>query len=223
MKVRLGMVTIGQAPRADIVPEMADVLGSGVEIIEAGALDGLSHEAIAALSPGAGDEVLVTRLLDGTSVFVAKRRILPLMQARLDALETAGAATTVVLCTGSFDELRTRRLLVEPDKILVGVIRGLRFAGRLGVLTPSERHVEQTERRWRGYGFDPIVLPMSPYTAADSLAAVVAGFRAGGTGLLLLDCIGFRRPLREALRADLGVPVIVANLLVARVVAELLQ
>jgi predicted NBD/HSP70 family sugar kinase len=33
--------------------------------------------------------------------------------------------------------------------------------------------------------------------------------------------IGFRRPLREALQAKLGVSVIVANLLVARLVAEM--
>jgi hypothetical protein len=33
--------------------------------------------------------------------------------------------------------------------------------------------------------------------------------------------IGFRRPLRDALQAKLGVSVIVANLLIARVVAEM--
>jgi protein AroM len=222
MKTRLGMVTIGQAPRADVVPEMADVLGPGVEIVEAGALDGLSAREIAALAPADGDEVLVTRLTDGSSVFVAKRHILPLVQGRLDALDAAEVAMSVLLCTGSFEGLRTRRPLVEPDKILLGVIRGVRYAGRLGVLTPSDRHVEQTDRRWRGYGFDPVVVPMSPYKEEESVSAAVETFRSAGTGLLLLDCIGFRRPLREALQSGLEVPVIVANLLVARVIAEML-
>jgi hypothetical protein len=37
-----------------------------------------------------------------------------------------------------------------------------------------------------------------------------------------LDCIGFRRPTRTALETERGGPVVVANLLVARVVAAML-
>lgn len=222
MKRRLGMVTIGQAPRVDVVPEMADVLGPSVEIIERGALDRLPPEEIAALAPGPNDEVLVTRLADGSSVFVAKRHITPRVQRKLDELTTLGVSMSVLLCTGAFVGLRAGRPLVEPDKILLGVIRGVRYSGRLGVLTPSARHVEQTERRWRDYGFDPVVVPRSPYESAGSPAAAAEAFRRGGAGLLVLDCIGFRRSLRQELAAAVDVPVIVANLLLARVVAEML-
>jgi protein AroM len=222
MKAQLGLVTIGQAPRVDIVPEMADVLGPAVEIVERGALDGLSRPEIAALAPGPDDEVLVTRLAGGMSVFVAKRHITPRVQRRIEELDDLGVAMTILLCTGKFEGLRATRPLLEPDKVLLGVIRGVQFGGRLGVLTPSERHVAQTERRWREYGFDPLVFPLSPYEGASSPAALAERFRTGGAGLLLLDCIGFRRPVREALQAALGVPVIVANLLVARIAAELL-
>ncbi len=38
-RARLGIVTIGQTPRSDVVPEMAEVLGPGVEILERGALE----------------------------------------------------------------------------------------------------------------------------------------------------------------------------------------
>jgi len=221
VKPRLGMVTIGQAPRVDVVPEMAELLGPGVEIVERGALDGLSGAEIASLAPGPDDDVLVTRLTDGSAVFVGKRQITPRVQAKIEELEVGGIAMTVLLCTGAFKGLRASRPLVEPEKILLGVLRGLSFSGRLGVLTPSSRHVPQTEARWRAHGFDPVVAAMSPYedeAGTDALAA----FKAGSAGLILLDCIGFRRDAREALRAALGVPVIVANLLVARVVAELL-
>lgn len=222
MKARLGLVTIGQSPRADIVPEMADVLGPGVEIVERGALDGLGRPEIMALAPGPDDEILVTRLADGTPVFVAKRHTAPRVQQRLEELDAFGVAMTVLLCTGKFAGLRSARPLLEPDKVLLGVVRGVRFAGRLGVLTPSERHVAPTEQRWREYGFDPIVVPMSPYTGSASTAAPAERFRDGQAGLVVLDCIGFRRPVRESLQAALGVPVIVANLLVARIAGEML-
>jgi protein AroM len=222
MKARLGLITIGQAPRADIVPEMAEILGPAVEILERGALDGVDREEIARLAPGPDDEVLVTRLGDGGSVFVAKRQITPRVQRRIQELEAEGVSMTLLLCTGAFEGLTAARPLVEPDQVLLGVIRGVRFAGRLGVLTPSERHVAQTERRWRAYGFDPVVAPMSPYERATSVEELAGRFRAGGVGLLVLDCIGFRRQTRDDLQARLDVPVIVANLLVARVVAEML-
>ena len=221
MKPRIGMVTIGQAPRVDVVPDMADIIGPGVEILERGALDGLGAEAIGALAPVGDDDVLVTRLADGRSVFVGKRLVTPLVQRRVDELESAGVAMTVVLCTGKFKDLRARGVLVEPEKVIAGVLHGVRFAGRLGVLTPSPRHVAQTDARWRAHGFDPVVAAASPYDESASIPAAAEELRAGSVGLVLMDCIGFRRQAREELRARLGVPVVVSNLLVARVVAEL--
>jgi protein AroM len=218
----LGLVTIGQAPRSDVVPDMAELLGSGVEIVERGALDGLERKEIDRLAPQGDDEVLVTRLADGSPVFVGKPAITPLVQRQIEALETQGVAMTVLLCTGAFEGLRPSRPLIEPDKVLLGVIRGVRFSGRLGVLTPSARHVEQTKARWRAHGFDPVVLPASPYESEASAGDLARRFRAGGAGFVLLDCIGFRRALREDIQAYLGVPVVVPNLLVARVVAEML-
>src|SRR2546427_660431 len=98
------------------------------------------------------------------------------MIAELDAL---GVSMTVVLCTGHFSGLRARRPLVEPDKILLGVLRGVSFEGRPGVLTPSERHVEPTTRRWREHGFDPVVVAASPYRhAAPSPSWRIACARA---------------------------------------------
>ncbi len=222
----VGMVTVGQAPRTDVVPEMAKLLGS-TEIIERGALDGLTSREIEPLAPAAGDELLVTRLRDGSSVFLAKRLVTPLVQKRIEELEAEGVALTVLLCTGSFHGLHARRPLVEPDKILLGMLRGVRFEGRLGILTPSIRHVPQTTARWRSYGFDPVVVPLSPYEGAPPSvgsggpSAITDQLRAGGVGLVVLDCIGFRRETRTEIETRLGVPVLVANLLVARLVAEL--
>jgi protein AroM len=222
MKTRIGMVTVGQAPRVDVVPEMREILGPDVEVIERGALDGVSREAMIALAPGPADDILVTRLADGSSVFVGKAQITPRVKAKIADLETTeDVALTVLLCTGAFKGIAGTRPLVEPEKVLLGMVRAVSFPGRLGVLTPSARHVSQTEARWRAHGFDPIVVPMSPYEhGAD--AGTGEAFRTGGAGLVILDCIGFRRDARRALQEAAGVPVLVANLLVARVVAELL-
>ncbi len=223
MRPLVGMITIGQSPRADVVPDMAEILGPSIEIRERGVLDGLSREEIAGLAPSAGDELLVTRLTDGSSVFVAKRHIVARVQARVEELEAAGVTLTALLCTGAFPRFTARRPLVEPQEVLLGLLRGLTWQGRLGVLTPSVPHVPQTAARWQAAGFDAAVVPLSPYEEHDPAAvqAAPAALRGGGAGLIVMDCIGFRRKTRDMLQRELGVPVLVANLLVARVVAEL--
>jgi protein AroM len=223
MKARIGMVTVGQSPRADVVPDMRALLPD-VEILEAGALDGLERDAIARLAPEGDDEILVTRLADGSSVFVGKSKVLPRITAQIAALEERGVALTALLCTGTFPKLPTRRPLLEPQPVLLGLLRGLSHPGRLGVLTPSERHVPQTTARWRADGFDAAVVPLSPYDEHDpaALARAAGALRDAGAGLVVMDCIGFRDITRRDLTARLGVPVLVANLLVARLAAELL-
>ena len=219
----IGLVTIGQSPRVDVVPDMAAVMGPGVGVREAGALDGLSRADIQALAPSAGDEILVTRLADGSPVFLGKEKIVGLVEARIAALEHEGAALTALLCTGAFPRLRAARPLIQPHPVLLGTLRGLSWPGRLGVLTPSVPHLPQTEARWRRDGFDPVVAPLSPYEEEDPVAVKRAAdaMRAGGAGLVVMDCMGFRRKTRDELRELIGVPVLLANLLVARVIAEL--
>ena len=41
------------------------------------------------------------------------------------------------------------------------------------------------------------------------------------TGLVVMECLGFGRKTRDELRELTGAPVLLANLLVARVIAEL--
>ena len=219
----VGMITIGQSPRSDVVPDMVEILGPGVEIRERGALDGLSPREIATLAPKPDDDLLVTRLADGSSVFVAKRHMVARVQALIDELETGGVTMTALLCTGAFPRFRSRRPFVEPQEVLLGLLRGLSWEGRLGVLTPSVPHVPQTDARWRAAGFDPVVVPLSPYEEEDpaALHAARLALSEGQAGLVVMDCIGFRRKTRDTLQRELGVPVLVANLLVARVVAEL--
>ena len=221
---RVGLITVGQAPRNDVVPDMAAILGADIDIVEGGALDGLTREQIARLAPEGDDEIIVTRMADGSSVFVGKSHMIPLVEARIAALEGRGVALNVLLCTGEFPKLAAKRPLLEPQPLLLGLLRAMTFPGRLGVLTPSERHVPQTTERWRRSGFEAVVAPLSPYEEDDAAAVTRASntLRAGGAGLVVMDCIGFRRKTRDEVAHLVGAPALVANLLVARVAAELL-
>jgi hypothetical protein len=66
------------------------------------------------------------------------------VEARIAALERGGVAMTALLCTGAFPPLRASQALIQPQPVLLGTLRGMRWPGRLGVVTPSVPHVPQT-------------------------------------------------------------------------------
>ena len=222
---QIGLITVGQSPRRDVMPDMAAILGGDVEIVEAGALDGLTRAQTAPLAPEGDDEIIVTRMADGTPVFVGKTKMIPRIEAQIAALEARGVALNVLLCTGEFPRLAARRPFLEPQQLILGLLRAMVFPGRLGVLTPSERHVPQTTARWRASGFDALVAPLSPYEERDPAAVRRAAdtLRAGTAGLVVMDCIGFQKKTRDEIAALTGAPTLLANLLVARVAGELVS
>ena len=47
---KLGLITIGQSPRTDVLPDIEPIFGREIELHHAGALDGLTKEEIRFLS-----------------------------------------------------------------------------------------------------------------------------------------------------------------------------
>ena len=97
---KLGVVTIGQAPRTDMIPEMARHW-RGIEVVERGALDGMTAAQIAAVPVRADDEVLTSRLLDGTAAVFGRDLVLPLLQQRITELEAAGVDAVLLVSPAS--------------------------------------------------------------------------------------------------------------------------
>src|ERR1051326_6692115 len=72
----LGTLTIGQAPRADVVPIIDRHIRPEVRRIHRGVLDGLSRAEIGArYRPEPGEAELVTRLKDGSEISLSRRRM----------------------------------------------------------------------------------------------------------------------------------------------------
>ncbi|MFN2143954.1 MAG: AroM family protein [Anaerolineales bacterium] len=218
-----GAVTIGQAPRQDVTPEILHILGEGYQVMEAGALDGLSPAEIAALTPLAGEEVLVTRLLDGSAVQVAARHIVPRVQAQVTGLFAQGLPLVVLLCTGVFPPFQVPGPLLRPQEILYQTAASLGHGLRVGVLTPTPAHIPQVSRDWtQVLGAPPVVIPATPYAGMGALEDAARQLKAARVQLTVLDCIGYNLEMQAHVRAVTGAPVLLARGLVARVVKELL-
>jgi len=219
MDARLAFVTIGQTPRTDVVPEMTAWLGEAVEIVEYGALDGLSRIEVDALSPAGDEHRLVTRLADGSEAVVAKEAVRQRLQELLADMPSGAHAAVVLLCTGHLTGLRTPGLLVESQVIVDHAVSALAWGARsLGILVPLERQMREIHFPGRE-GQRLLMSHASPYRperleeAARELA---------DADLVILHCMGYTEAMRRTVATVTGRPVLLARRLVASAVAQLL-
>lgn len=220
---KLGTLTIGQAPRADITPILDAVLDAGLPRRHAGVLDGLSRDEIARdFAAERGQPVLITKLLDGSAVVIDRARTEKAAQRKLAMLEAEGCGTILMLCTGHFESLRTDRArLVEPDRILPPAVAALIQGAQLGIVVPLAEQISSEAGKWGPLGRPPIYAAASPYGGEGASVAEASRELAGrGAEILLMDCMGFvERHRREAAAA--GLPVILSNSLIAKLVSEI--
>src|SRR5690625_4807474 len=153
MKKKLGIITIGQTPRIDMTEEMKDFFTNNVQFVEKGVLDGMTENEIALLAPTKEDQLLVSRLQDGSEVRLSKEKILPIVQDRIDELNDEGAHLILIACTGRFPIFTSKVEIIYPDFLLSHVVIGTFMNGTIGVIIPNENQKEMIENKWNKDGF----------------------------------------------------------------------
>ena len=214
---RVAFVTIGQSPRDDMLPEMLAVIGPGVVPVEVGVLDGLAPDATARLAPGPDDRLLVSRLRDGGEARLGARWVRQRLQEILDRLDAAGVDLIVLLCTGHFEGLRARTLLVEAQRVTDQAVAAFAEDGRtVGVLVPEARQVGEFHARGAG---GVVLAHASPYAGADRF--VEAAQELAKADVIVMHCMGYSEAMRRRVAEAAGRPVLLARRLVASMVAQL--
>lgn len=220
---KIGLITIGQAPRTDIMEDLSPMLSGTFEIFQRGALDGLSEAELAALAPEPGDTVLVSSLLDGTAVIMAEEKILHLLQDCIDDLENKGVLAIMFLCTGDFkDSLSAEVPLIYPNRILAGLIPALCRNSKLAVLVPDAEQKEDAVRHWQTVGISAEVRAVSPYEG-DAARFERAGIelKTAEADCVLLDCMGYSSAMGAQVSDICGKPVLLPRTLTAAILKEI--
>jgi protein AroM len=203
METTIGFLTIGQSPRGDVVPEIVQILGRNVRIVERGALDALSRPEILKLRPEKGDLTLVTKLRDGSPIVVGKRKILPLLRKQLQLMAGAHVRLIALLCTDEFPGLGPKGILLQPSRLLHRAIVTRLKSGKLGIFVPLDSQKEAATSKWRKTGLDLVVEALNPYEVSSQYGQAMERMSASRIDLVVLDCIGYSLKRAETIESGL--------------------
>ena len=217
---KIGMLTIGQTPRNDLIPGLMDILGPGYEVVEAGALDDHTMDDVNRIDLNPDHYILVSRMRDGTEIKITKKVVIPKMQGQLDRLEDQGVRLTVVMCTGKFPQFRSRGLVVTPSEVLKGVIEGSLKVGKLAVVYPTEEQILYAEKDFGREGVEVYADAVSPYED-DDVKGLLERLVKEDPDLVFLNCFGFPYSIKKQVQEATGKPTIHSSAVIARVIKEL--
>jgi protein AroM len=222
----VGVVTIGQSPRTDVVPDIAGALPPGTRVIERGALDQAGPAELAGLAPACGEDLLVTRLRDGTEVTLAEARLTPLLQDAVDDVTGRGAVIVAALCTGSLAGIRCPRPLLMPGPLVRNLVAAVapgsrRGLVRLGVVVPAADQAGPASADWSAAAGEVLALAASPYGPPAALTRAAATLAAWRPDLVVLDRLGFDDPMKQMVARAVGVPVVLPRTVLAGALAAL--
>jgi protein AroM len=216
----LGLVTIGQAPRTDLIPDIAHILGD-TAYVECGALDDLGPSDFDLVAPRVGEAPLISRMRDGSSVTIGHAALHPLLERAIFRCEEAGAAAVLVLCTGNLGEVRAKVPVFYAERLAQMGVRALTGGQRVGIVSPLPGQVAEASARWERLLQMPVLAEFAnPYSGdVGAVGEAAARLASGGAQWIFLDCIGYTEEMRAVARAA-GVPVLLARAIAARLALE---
>jgi len=218
---RLGTITLGQTPRPDLLSMVVPQVPDGVACHHVGVLDGLTDAEITArFAPRLREHRMLTRLADGRAMEIDARAAEAGVQRALTGLEDSGCTAVVVLSTAVFRGLRARRAwLIEPDRILPGLVAGLAGPRKVGIVSPIDMPLDAMRRKWAALQLPPAMAVASPFDdGGRAVELAVQALQRAGADVVLMDAMAFVDRHRAGAAAA-GLPVLMASDLVARVMS----
>lgn len=221
-QIKIGAITIGQAPRTDITRDILPLLPDYMTLTEYGALDDMTYEEVMSqFAPSEDDEVLVSRMRDGRQAKFTERFIRPLVQKKIDQAEAEGVSAIILFCTGVFPEFRHKMLFIEPQPLFHAIAAQLAGNQKIGILVPEPDQVEQAYHTWGKSGIPVEVTSASPYLDFDKVVEAASFFKGKNLAFICTDCMGFTMEMKHQIQEVTGLPVLLPRTLVVRILCEM--
>lgn len=224
MKATLAILTIGVVPVSEVLPLLTEHV-SEQQIAHLSLLGKISREEVMEdYAVDEGEDPLATLLSDGKLAHVSRQKIERALQGVIEVLDNQGYDVILLMSTAPITGLVARNaILLEPMRIIPPLVASIVDGHQVGVIVPIEELMDNQEAKWQVLEKVPLYALANPFW--DSEAALIAAGRElmeRGADVLILDCLGFHQHHRDLLQKALDIPVLLSNVLMARLASELL-
>ena len=224
MSTTLAILTIGVLPFREVLPLLTEHIPED-QITHKTLLGNLPREEVMAryaLEPGEDD--VLTLLSDSTIASISRQKVERDLQAVIEVLDNQGYDVILLMSTADIGGLSARNaILLEPRRIIPPLVASIVDGHQVGVIVPLVEQLSAQQRKWQMLENPPIYAIASPMHDSDStLIAAGRQLLAQGADVLMLDCLGFHQHHRDVLQKALEIPVLLSNVMLARLASELL-
>lgn len=224
MKATLAILTIGVVPVSEVLPLLTEHV-SEQQIAHLSLLGKMSREEVMEdYAVDEGEDPLATLLSDGKLAHVSRQKIERALQGVIEVLDNQGYDVILLMSTAPITGLvACNAILLEPMRIIPPLVASIVDGHQVGVIVPIEELMDNQEAKWQVLEKVPLYALANPFW--DSEAALIGAGRElmeRGADVLILDCLGFHQHHRDLLQKALDIPVLLSNVLMARLASELL-
>ncbi|BAT42530.1 AroM family protein [Escherichia albertii] len=225
MSASLAILTIGIVPLQEVLPLLTEYIDEK-NISHHSLLGNLSRERVMAeYAPQAGEETILTLLHDNQLAQVSRRKIERDLQSVVEVLDNQGYDVILLMSTAAIRGMTVRNtIFLEPLRILPPLVSSIVEGHQVGVIVPVEELLEAQAQKWQILQKPPLFSLGDPvHDSEQKIIEAGKELLANGADVIMLDCLGFNQRHRDLLQKQLDVPVLLSNVLIARLAAELLM
>ncbi|EHQ6398053.1 AroM family protein [Shigella flexneri] len=232
MSASLAILTIGIVPMQEVLPLLTEYIDED-NISHHSLLGKLSREEVMAeYAPEAGEDTILTLLNDNQLAHVSRRKVERDLQGVVEVLDNQGVEVLdnqgydviLLMSTANISSMTARNtIFLEPSRILPPLVSSIVEDHQVGVIVPVEEMLPVQAQKWQILQKSPVFSLGNPiHDSEQKIIDAGKELLAKGADVIMLDCLGFHQRHRDLLQKQLDVPVLLSNVLIARLAAELL-
>ncbi|HEY2453219.1 MAG TPA: AroM family protein [Scandinavium sp.] len=224
MSATLAIITIGVVPLREVLPLLTEHIKED-QITHVSLMGKMTRETVMEeYAADAEEEVLITLLNDNQLVEVSRKKVERDLQSVVEVLDNQDYDVILLMSTAPIKGLVARNaILIEPQRIIPPLVSSIVDGHQVGVIVPIPELMKAQRSKWQALQNPPRYALANPIHGTDEeLIAAGKQLLSEGADVLMLDCLGFHQQHRDLLQKALDVPVLLSNVLVARLAAELL-
>ncbi|ENK4033153.1 AroM family protein [Salmonella enterica] len=224
MSASLAILTIGVVPMSEVLPLLTEYIDEQ-HITHHSLLGKMSREDVMAdYAVEPGDDPLLTLLNDNQIAHVSRQKVERDLQSVVEVLDNQGYDVIILMSTAAIKSMAARNsILLEPLRIIPPLVASIVDGQQVGVIVPVAELLAAQEKKWQVLQMPPVYSLANPVHGSEQqLIDAGQALLDQGADVIMLDCLGFHQRHRDILQQALDVPVLLSNVLIARLASELL-